>query len=693
MSKIVDQAGLAEALDQITESSVYFATTEGIITPNTRCYTKQEVEDKLQVLQDKKLNKAEYDKTLEEVIRVTGYKDIEEFSETKTYYQGDLVKRKEIDSKGNVVWVYYRYTKIHNPSVFITSDCVQSNLYSEIQSLKLTDVETVYLHISTQKGGIVLSDYQVLYNYDDRTYTATISENGEVEFSIPKGKEYTIIFPHFEGYADIPNMKLYASINIKSIPIQYTKEVEEREEVVIKGAVYTSSYAVADAESQQYVKDNAKFSIRINGKTLGPQKFNDNFLIYFYVPSGSTYQVICSNVSGYIHSNTTVSKVAGQGSQSYTFEFIDLATSTGSAWMAISSKGRLYSLDAISNFSDTELQALDIVALRLSNSVLRQHNAEFWIPLTYQYAGTWRLVTSYNSCQWYYKNVQLDTSVLPNCDTTYTLLAGYYPSIQGQENTDRLRWLALTSSYSTTSYWKNFTKIIRTTETEDSFPEAIVSQQCGDNAYWVVRDNSLYILGSGQLYDTYDSFEGTPWATYKGNISGIYISSGITSIGSHCFEGFATGETVEFTKIVCFATTPPTLTETSFSAYTVTLYVPSESFVTQNSSMISICDKCSLPIDGYECTPFIGAINQYAQLQLNLNRAVFQNFYLKWYKAKYGVDGSISYPNSGRFWSSSQSNATNAWILRNGSADGGHKAGSDNVVPFFALSPQAVANS
>ena len=691
MSKIVDQAGLAEALDQITESSVYFATTEDIITPNTRCYTKAEVDSKLEELEQKKLNKAEYDCTLEEVLRATGYNDIEEFSEDKTYYQGDLVKRKEIDSKGNVVWVYYRYTKIHNPSVFITSDCVQSNLYSEIQSLKLSDVETVYLHISTQKGGIVLSDYQVLYNYDDRTYTATISENGEVEFSIPKGKEYTIIFPHFEGYAAIPNMRLYASINIKSIPIQYTEEIEEREEVIIKGTVYTSSYAVADAESQQYVKDNAEFSIIINGKTLGPQKYDDNFLIYFYVSSGSTYQVKCSSVQGYIHSNTTVSKVAGQGSQSYTFEFIDLTTSTGSAWMAISSKGRLYSLDAISNFSDTELQTLDIVALRLSNSVLSQYNAEFWIPLTYQYNGTSRLVTSYNIGQWYYKQAQLDTSVLPNCTTTNTLLAGYYPSIQGQENTDRLRWLVSVSSYSTTSYWKNFTKIIRTTETEDSFPEAIADQQCGDNAYWVVRDNSLYILGSGQLYDTYASFEDTPWATYKGNVSGIYISSGITSIGSHCFEGFTTGETIEFTKIVCFATTPPTLTETSFSAYTVTLYVPSESFVNQNSPMISICDKCSLPIDGYECTPFIGAINQCIQLQSN--RAVFQNFYLKWHKAKYGVTGSISYPNSGFFWSSSQRNATHAWGLGNGGTGSGYKTDSNYVVPFFALSPQAVANS
>lgn len=136
MSKIVDQAGLAEALDQITESSVYFATTEDIITPNTRCYTKQEVDDKLQVLQDKKLNKAEYDKTLEEVIKVTGYKDIEEFSEDKTYYKGELVKRQEVDSNGEIIYRYYRFIQDHASSAWSASDVIESSFYQELLDIR-----------------------------------------------------------------------------------------------------------------------------------------------------------------------------------------------------------------------------------------------------------------------------------------------------------------------------------------------------------------------------------------------------------------------------------------------------------------------------------------------------------------------------------------------------------------------------
>lgn len=45
MSKIIDEAGLANALGQIAEHSVYFNEYAGdIIVPNTRCYTKADID-------------------------------------------------------------------------------------------------------------------------------------------------------------------------------------------------------------------------------------------------------------------------------------------------------------------------------------------------------------------------------------------------------------------------------------------------------------------------------------------------------------------------------------------------------------------------------------------------------------------------------------------------------------------------
>lgn len=691
MSKFVDKAGLATALDGISTSAVYFKEVGGdIITPNTRCYTKAEVDFKLGELDKKKLDRGEYDKTLEEVLKVTGYKDIEEFSEEKTYYQGDLVKVRELDSEGNIIWTYYRYTKVHTPSLFITSDCVQTNLYQEIQSLKQLDVETVYLHISTEKGGVTLSDYHITYKYDGQVYYADISSNGECQFSVPKGKEYTIIFPQFEGYAQKASMNLYASINTKSIEVYYSVLRGETELATIKGTVYNAAYGAGDDAAKAEVLENAEFTLIVEGETREVKKFDSNFLVYFNVPIGYNYVIKCSPVQGYMHSNTTETVLATSESKRFDFSFIQITTSTGSEWMAISSTGKLYNLDAISSFSDNELKALDLVALRLGNSTLSGYNAEFWVPLIYKYNGGGRLVTSYLSGQWYKSNVQLDPSYLPNCSTANSLQAGYYPSIQGEENTKRLRYLASASTYSTISNWKNF-KIVRVEQTEDILPDIILEQTCGDNAYWVVKDSILYILGQGATY-SYESFETTPWASYIGTISGIVIGPDITVIGSYSFQGFSTtAEGTEFTKVICFATTPPSIDETVFSTYTPTLYVPNSSYTIQDSQMIRICDLCILDINGYKCTPFIPAINQLVQLQAN--RAVFQNFYLKWYKAKYGVNGSISYPNSALFWSSSQGNALRSYLLYDGRLGDGGKDRSFNVVPFFALSPQAVANS
>ena len=81
MNVLINQDRLATAIDQVTQSSVFFKDQEEtIINPNISYYTKAEVDLKLEDLDQKKLDRAEYDKTLEEVIRVTGYVDVEEFS-------------------------------------------------------------------------------------------------------------------------------------------------------------------------------------------------------------------------------------------------------------------------------------------------------------------------------------------------------------------------------------------------------------------------------------------------------------------------------------------------------------------------------------------------------------------------------------------------------------------------------------
>lgn len=60
------------------------------------------------------------------------------------------------------------------------------------------------------------------------------------------------------------------------------------------------------------------------------------------------------------------------------------------------------------------------------------------------------------------------------------------------------------------------------------------SGTCGDEAEWEFRDNTLYITGSGAMYD-YSAENPAPWKAYSSYIEKIEISDEITRIGSWAF--------------------------------------------------------------------------------------------------------------------------------------------------------------
>ena len=688
MSKIVDQAGLAEALDQITESSVYFATTEDIITPNTRCYTKAEVDSKLGELDQKKLNKEEYDNTLKDIIRVTGYNNIQKFDETKTYYIGDLVKRQIIDEDGTITWAYYRYVVTHFPGRFSITECKETNLQQEIQELKGNSTqETVYLYVKTEGNDVDLSQYKIIYKYNGETHYADISSTGGVEFSILKGLPYTIIFPKLPKYVNQPDMNLFSSTDYKSLEVVYKYISDQIETVIIKGQAIAIGDEAIDAAKYE-IMANAKFTIIIDGKDEIIQEFPDATLkVSIDIPIGSTYIIKCDPIQGYIHPTISInSQSSSTATKTFEFKFIRIIGNYG--YLAVSKYGKFYDAEQLIALSDTELSELEIVALLFNNSVLSIRNGYFIIPMIYYMNDYIRNYSSYETAQWYESNIQLDTSILPNCgDTSY--VGGYFPGVDGLENTKRLRYLALKSTYASANNWKSFTSISRLTQ-EIVLPDPIVGQTCGEGAetYWVVKDSTLFIIGQGTV-PSYNSFSATPWATET--IKNIVIGSNITEIGENCFLVDEV-DGVTFPNIICLAINPPIIQSTSFR-FSVSLQVPDETYTSQRSGISRFCDTFTMPsIYGYQTVPFIGAIQQLAQL--NSNREFFQTFYLKWYKAKYGVaSSSISYPNSDGFWSSSQANASNACCLYNGRAINYSKTGIGAVVPFFALSPQAVANS
>ena len=66
---------------------------------------------------------------------------------------------------------------------------------------------------------------------------------------------------------------------------------------------------------------------------------------------------------------------------------------------------------------------------------------------------------------------------------------------------------------------------------------------CGAQLSWAVEGSTLYISGTG---DMYDFSAGAPWASYKYSITRVVISDGVTSVGAYAFQDYDGITSVEF---------------------------------------------------------------------------------------------------------------------------------------------------
>lgn len=66
--------------------------------------------------------------------------------------------------------------------------------------------------------------------------------------------------------------------------------------------------------------------------------------------------------------------------------------------------------------------------------------------------------------------------------------------------------------------------------------EATATYTAGDNitAYWYESDGVLGLIGSGDMYDL--EYSTIPWVSIKSNITDVYLSDGITTIGTNVFR-------------------------------------------------------------------------------------------------------------------------------------------------------------
>lgn len=85
-------------------------------------------------------------------------------------------------------------------------------------------------------------------------------------------------------------------------------------------------------------------------------------------------------------------------------------------------------------------------------------------------------------------------------------------------------------------------------EGETTAPELTATEpedptQCGEDLHWAYENGVLTVSGSGAMDDMTD---GAPWAEYKGEITKVVLTGGVTTVGAYAFQDCDKLETVDF---------------------------------------------------------------------------------------------------------------------------------------------------
>ncbi len=77
------------------------------------------------------------------------------------------------------------------------------------------------------------------------------------------------------------------------------------------------------------------------------------------------------------------------------------------------------------------------------------------------------------------------------------------------------------------------------------------NNKCGENLEWELKDGTLTISGSGEMYDFSSKSDGTaPWYSDASSISSVNIGEGVTSIGSYAFYGCSSLKSIDLSEVV-----------------------------------------------------------------------------------------------------------------------------------------------
>ncbi len=114
----------------------------------------------------------------------------------------------------------------------------------------------------------------------------------------------------------------------------------------------------------------------------------------------------------------------------------------------------------------------------------------------------------------------------------------YYTQFNSVDKTNCILWVpkGCVNAYKEADGWKDFQNIVAFSTIPDDGEK--ISGKCGENVYYVYNKSThnLTISGEGQMYSPLEAID-TPWYQYAGEIHSINIEPGVTVIGRNAFSG------------------------------------------------------------------------------------------------------------------------------------------------------------
>lgn len=283
-----------------------------------------------------------------------------------------------------------------------------TNRNGEQKSVNLTDSdEHVTVNLTTKVSDVSMEGlilYVYVNNGDNPTQYASDS-NGQVEFTIPKGATYKVVFPYVENCLTPDPIQHVASVGNRIIDVEYTSEADKYENVSIKVS------KAEDISSDPAPWEGFTVHVTVGGVKTD-YTTNGEGKVEFKVKNGTSYTVSVDKIDGLYEQYDRYTNTRTALASSYRYSFVYRSYESG-IWL-VDEDNKKWTFENWEN-SGNDKSKLMFICIKTLNT--QRYLGDIYISLDY--------LANYSKIpnkQWCSQNVQFNNIPLNginNSDTQY----------------------------------------------------------------------------------------------------------------------------------------------------------------------------------------------------------------------------------------------------------------------------------